>query len=235
MYVRTVEGRETTFGVSGRLWRDALVLYDRDTRSYWSQIDGRAIAGQLAGERLTEVPSIVTTWKEWKLAHPDTLVLRPSMLSRDGSNYENYFYGPELGIFETRNPDKRLSGKTIVLGIESRGATSAVPLSLLEERSPLNGHLDDSPIVVVALGDDGVAYRRILEERILEFDSRGPERMGDRQTASLWNVQTGKAIEGPLEGATLQRLATRRSYWFIWARFHPQTGVLDGEGESSVY
>ena len=42
VYERTVAGRTLTFGVSGMLYRDALVMYDRETDTLWSHVDGRA-------------------------------------------------------------------------------------------------------------------------------------------------------------------------------------------------
>ena len=48
------------------LYRDALVMYDRETLSLWSQIGGRAIRGPLRGQTLQPLPSVHATWKEWK-------------------------------------------------------------------------------------------------------------------------------------------------------------------------
>lgn len=79
MYSRTIGGRQPrtlSFGVSGLLWRGMLVLYDEETESLWSQMDGRCIQGELEGERLEHVDSVVTTWGAWRREHPDTLVLR---------------------------------------------------------------------------------------------------------------------------------------------------------------
>ncbi len=228
MYVRRVDGEETTFGVSGRLWRDALVLYDRRTKSLWTQIDGRALTGHAVGQRLEEIPSIVSTWGEWKDMYPDTLVLRPSARSRGGSHYTEYLGNADLGIFGTLNPDDRLDGKSVVLGVRVQGRSSAVPLGYLEEHSPLNEQLDQEPVLIVSVGGgrDGAAYRRTLNDRTLIFDAAGAGTLTDRQTASVWDAQTGRAIEGPLEGEKLDRLETRRGYWFIWATFYPETGLL---------
>ncbi|WP_336360728.1 DUF3179 domain-containing (seleno)protein [Haladaptatus sp. ZSTT2] len=54
-----------------------LVMFDEATRSYWSQILGRAICGPLEGERLVIRPSELTTWGDWKTRYPDTDVLLP--------------------------------------------------------------------------------------------------------------------------------------------------------------
>lgn len=81
--VAASEQREDVFGAD-RSNPDAsvrqegnLVMYDRATRSYWSQIVARAICGPMNGTRLEILPSSVTTWGEWRRAHPDTRVLLP--------------------------------------------------------------------------------------------------------------------------------------------------------------
>jgi len=65
-------GADAEVGVNGNL-----VMYDRATRSYWSQILGRAVCGPATGTRLSIRPSTVTTWGEWRADHPDTDVLLP--------------------------------------------------------------------------------------------------------------------------------------------------------------
>ena len=75
VYVREVGGSELTFGVSGRLWRDNLVMYDRQTDSYWAQAVGEAIRGDMKGAVLEMYPSSTMTWKQWQDLHPNTPVL----------------------------------------------------------------------------------------------------------------------------------------------------------------
>ena len=52
-----------------------MTWYDHDTGSVWSQPLGMAIAGPAAGRVLPLLSSQLTTWKEWRTAHPDTLAL----------------------------------------------------------------------------------------------------------------------------------------------------------------
>ncbi len=54
-----------------------LVLYDLETGSFWSQLIATAICGEHRGTELTIRPSTLTTWREWREAHPDTDVLLP--------------------------------------------------------------------------------------------------------------------------------------------------------------
>jgi len=79
VYARPLaDGAPLRFGVSGKLWRQALVLFDRQTGSLWSQREHRAIAGALAGQPLDLLPSEITTWGAWRTRHPGTLVLAPA-------------------------------------------------------------------------------------------------------------------------------------------------------------
>lgn len=226
MYVREIEGEETTLGVSGALWRDALVMYDRTDGSYWSQIDGRAIHGPAKGARLREVPSVMTTWGEWRTLHPDTLVLKPGVNSRNGSPYAGYFRDDaRMGIFGTENPDDRLPGKTLVMGIEHGDDAAAVTVGAVEEHGAVHVEVGDLRAVVVPLGDGGRAWRAGVEDRALTFEAAGAGRMRDVDTGSVWDVATGRAVEGPMQGRRLEAVETRRVYWFVWASFHPGTAV----------
>lgn len=72
----TEQRRVLTFGVSGMLFRDGLVMYDRQTDTLWTHVDGRAVRGKLIGHVLEIVPSMHATWKEWKTLYPNSLVLK---------------------------------------------------------------------------------------------------------------------------------------------------------------
>jgi hypothetical protein len=81
VYAREVADRALTFGVSGMLYKDGLVMYDRQTDTLWTQVDGRAVRGKLAGQQLQIVPAIHATWKEWRALYPERHpqgVTRPS-------------------------------------------------------------------------------------------------------------------------------------------------------------
>jgi hypothetical protein len=134
VYARRLKnGRVLDLGVSGALYRDALVMYDRETGSFWSQVTGQAIRGPLVGEKLRELPSLVTTWREWKAAHPQTLLLEPQAGPRR-SPYADYFSDPQkLGVLGARNSDSRLPGKAWVWGVESQTESVAVVEERLDE------------------------------------------------------------------------------------------------------
>ena len=75
VYDPRADGRRYTFGVSGLLYQQNLLFFDRETESLWSQIRGAAVAGPLAGTSLRLLPVTMMTWRNWKEKHPQTLVL----------------------------------------------------------------------------------------------------------------------------------------------------------------
>jgi thiol-disulfide isomerase/thioredoxin len=80
-----VDGKILEFGVSGRLYKSDLVMYDRQTASFWSQIEGRAIIGPLAGTRLEYIPMEMMTWQRWQERHSIAWVLaRPTVYTAVG-------------------------------------------------------------------------------------------------------------------------------------------------------
>ena len=122
-------GSGLTFGVSGLLYNSDLLLYDRQTESLWSQIQGKAIAGPRKGERLAMMPATHTTWSDWRQRHPDTRVL-----SRDTGYRRHYSRSPYAGYADSRslyfpvsNRDRRYHPKEQIIGLEIDGRAKAYP------------------------------------------------------------------------------------------------------------
>jgi hypothetical protein len=229
VYVREIDGEMLTFGVSGKLWNDALVMYDRQTRSLWSHVTGESIKGKLKGKKLTAVPSVQTTWGEWKKAYPNTKVLKKSRrLYR--STYKGYNDDPyRLGIFGTKNPDKALGGKEVVLGVRvGDDHQAAYPLSRLQKSPVVNDQVGDQPVVVAysKRGNAAYAYYRWLDGESLAFklaENDSILEIVDTETGSRWNAITGEAFDGPLAGKSLQRVFHTQVFWFAWRNFFPKT------------
>ena len=85
---------------------NALILYDRETDTLWSQFTGEALEGPLEGGRLRLVASELTTWSAWKAQHPDTLVLNTDDLSRKYDPYVSYYSNSDAGILGESNPGR---------------------------------------------------------------------------------------------------------------------------------
>ncbi len=90
VYAREIEGVEHTFRVSGKLFMNALVMYDHQTNTLWSQFLIQGVKGPLVNGDLEIVPAVQTSWQQWVNLHPDTLVLDKG--GSYGSDINNGYY-----------------------------------------------------------------------------------------------------------------------------------------------
>ena len=171
------ERKEVEFGTSGKLYNSNLVMYDRETQSYWTQIDGKAIVGELTGQELVEVSIDTVVWRDWKKVHPDSEVLsqktghlRPYGKDPYGSYYENSNL-----FFPVENEDSTIHPKTIIFGIEVNGVYKAYReddlIAVGEIEDVVNGvgvkvERDEAGIVTIMNVDTG---KEIIKERDMWF------------------------------------------------------------------
>ena len=133
---------DEAFGVSGLLYNSDVLLYDFATESLWSQIMMQAVAGPQKGTRLQQLPVLHTTWEQWRMLHPDTLVLTRDTGYRGydyrTNPYRQYERDRQLA-FPVSHRDTRLPSKTWVLGVTLGDEHVAYPLQALAKV----GHVDD--------------------------------------------------------------------------------------------
>ena len=122
------------FGVSGLVYNNDLLLYDRNTKSLWSQMMKKAVTGPLKGTTLTQVPAQYTSWANWSKQHPQSL-----LLSRDTGHQRNYDQDPyaeykrlPMVLFATLHSDWRLPAKTWVVGLTAGDEALALPFEELD-------------------------------------------------------------------------------------------------------
>lgn len=227
MYSRIIEGEELTFGVSGKLIMNVLVMYDRQTESLWSQLLGEAVEGEYLGTRLDFLPSWQTTWEDWKSTHPDTLALQKGY-SFSNDPYEGYFGSAQTGVIGQTVIDDRLYVKEFVIGVEKNDEAVAYPFSILNEEPIVNDHVGGSPILVVfnSTTGTGVVFERIADDQVLNFEIVDNFTLMDVETGSTWDGLTGESFAGPLSGNTLSRIKSTASFWFGWKDFYPHTRIF---------
>ncbi len=229
VYDRRMGDTILTFHVSGKLYRNDLVMVDEETESLWPQMLGRAAAGPLEGRPLQYLPSSTTTLGEWRAVYPDTLVLeRPlcgegipticgaSPYQRDYSinPYAGYEDSP-LTFFPRPFGDEgaSLGPKEVVLGVLVDGRAKAYPYKLLRERSVVNDAMGEVELVVTFVDGAGHAFRTGGHS----FTPLGTGVMGD-EGGEEWDMATGRGEVGALEP-----LRAIPSYWFAWYDFYPET------------
>ncbi len=115
---------DTTLGVSGQLLNSNVVVFDRESGSYFSQINATGLTGQHRGQTLDEVNLIWTTWGRWLAAYPDTDVLseRTGHLRNYARDpYGSYnpirgYYGQEGTMFPVMHRSDHHPAKEMVVG-----------------------------------------------------------------------------------------------------------------------
>jgi hypothetical protein len=232
------------FGTTGRLRYSNLIMYDRQTESWWQQATGDAIVGAFAGAQLTFLPTAIIAWEEFFTTHPNGQVL-----SRETGFSRNYGSNPYQGYDDVNRPPFLYDGPTTpdvlpatarVLTVDLDGEAVAYPYEALADAGAVNDTVGGQPLVVlwqagtasaldaavVAGGRDvgaAAAYSRIVDGRTLTFQRDG-ERLIDAETGSAWDV-LGRAVDGPLAGTQLQPVVAINHFWFSWAAFKPETRI----------
>jgi hypothetical protein len=211
------ERGDTEFGVSGRLVNSNLVMYDRDTDTWFPQVLAIGITGPHAGSALVERPIVWTTWQRWRDAHPETEVLSTETGFARNYNRDPYgaynprsgYYAPDSAtMFPLMNKDQRFPPKSVVLGARTGEAALAVPLGKLREARRLE--LDAGGDAFTALYDPaldtGYLFRGRTEAQA-EIGGSGPD---------------GVSWSG---GEAPEPVNSFEAMWFAWAAFYPETAV----------
>jgi hypothetical protein len=240
---RRLGGRVLDFGTTGNLRHSDLVMWDRQTESWWQQVSGEAIVGELTGRRLTMLPAEIVSWEEFRAGHP-----QGSVLSRDTGFSRSYGTNPYVGYDRVDQPpflfqgklDGRLPPMERVVAVEIGGEAAAYPFTLLRGRRVVHDEVGGQPVVVFhkpgtasALDQSRIAdsrdvgatgvYRPAVDGRPLTFVWRD-EAFVDLDTGSRWTL-LGQAASGPLAGKQLEAVAHANPFWFAWAAFKSTTRV----------
>jgi hypothetical protein len=244
VFDRRVAGEVYEFGTSGLLRHSDLIMYDRTTETLWQQFTGDAIVGFMVGRRLRFLPSSLISFADFSAAHPDGAIL-----SRDTGFDRRYGLNPYAG-YDTigQNPglfigpvDGRLSAMERVVTVPLGDIDVAYPLSILSDVGVINDFQGAQELVVFhtsgtssALGDQVIAnaedvgatgvFDPNLNGQKLTFASEDGS-IVDVETGSIWDI-LGRAIDGPLEGATLAPIIHGDHFWFSWAAFKPDTIIF---------
>jgi hypothetical protein len=221
VYAREIDGREFSFGVSGKLIRNVLVMYDRETESLWSQLLGEAVEGEMQGTSLAYLPVWHTTWAQWKEMHPETLALQKgSRSSRDP--YEGYYGSSSAGVIGETFVDDRLYGKEFVIGVALDEGAIAYPFRFLSNEPVVNDTVGEQDLLVVfdQVKAGGIVFDRQVGDRTLTFLAASDGKLTDSETGSTWDAFSGTAVDGPLLGESLKRIKSTVVFWFGWKDFY---------------
>ena len=243
MFDRRAAGRLLDFGTTGKLRKSDLVMWDRQTESWWQQFTGRAIAGEMAGTMLVRLPASIVAYEDFRLAYPQARVLsrRTGHNRPYGSNPYRGYDSIEDQPFLFFDPvDERLPPMERVLNVSVGDRHKLYPFSGLSRFPVVNDEVAGIPVVV--LSRDGTlsvldaariadsrtvpsatAYARRAGGRELRFEAV-EGRIVDRETGSTWNL-FGAATQGPLEGSRLESVESGVHFAFAWLAFNPDSEI----------
>lgn len=246
---RRFEGDVLDFGTTGRLRHSDLIMYDRQTETWWQQATGEGIVGEHVRKQLTFVSAPVMRWSDVEASFPEAQVLsreteHSGYSERYGINpYEGYDTreGPMPWTFGGDTPDQ-LPRMERVVALHEGGESWAVPFSALREARLAEFTIGGDEVAVFyapqtvssvdarriaesrAVGSSAV-YRRVANGRALSFEpAESPGTYRDRETSSLWSF-AGTAVAGALDGAQLEEVPHGNHFWFAWAVFRPDTQI----------
>ncbi len=232
VFSRTVNNTILQFGTSGKLYNSNLVMYDRTSKSLWSQALGEGIVGKYAGIKLEILPFDVAYWKDWKQLYPKSKVLSKDTGSArpyGADPYGDYYTSPDI-LFPITNSDNRLGPKEIIVGLENDGVNKAYKIQDIEKLKVINDRINNKSVTIFSpypfmarVFDPSVNGQTLMFEYNFTNNS-----FTDKQTRSQWDFE-GKCVGGSLKGKQLTRMPFDQGYWFEWAAFYPATKIYSQE------
>jgi hypothetical protein len=241
--------RLLTFEVSGMLRHSDMVMFDRQTETWWQQLTGEALVGELAGAELAVIPSLVISVEEFFQRHPKGQILsrETGVAGAEGrygfnpySGYDGAQGSPYDAFFDKDNLDKRLPPMERVVDVESKGKRKVYPFSAISRKGVINDTFNGKNIVIfykagtVSVLDEkeikksrnigsATLFNAVLEGRKLTFQKTG-EHFRDKETGSTWDI-TGHSLDGPLKGKQLRVERHSNHFAFAWLAFYPDTEI----------
>ncbi len=233
--------RVLDFGTTGNLRNSDLIMWDRQTQSWWQQITGDAIVGEYTGTKLELLPGTLVSWRDFRDSFPDGRVLsRDTGFSRDYSRppYAGYDSGDGRPFMFVGELDGRLPPMERVIGLKVGDTAVAYPFTLFDSSPVINDRIEGQDIAIFyapdtlsaflgefgsespVVGSTGV-YDPNTDGRKLTY-RREEGSIVDYQTGSEWNI-FGKATGGSLEGSVLSPIIHANHFWFAWSVFNPDT------------
>ncbi len=234
-----VGGTTLNFGVSGLLFENNLMMFDRATESLWPQLLYSARCGTSKGAVLNRIPVVETTWGAWLALHPNsTVVTRNTGFVRQ---YGLYPYGdydvPTNGrlLFPSSPFSSLRPPKELMLGVTLNSESAAYPFGALSTKGSgsiavVGDTVGGRPIVVTF--DKASQTARAFDARVgtqtLSFvvSASDSTMIEDTGSSSKWTA-AGLAVSGPMSGTQLSLIADSYTvFWFAWSIFHPETDLL---------
>ena len=226
-----VGGQQTSFGVSGLLYNSNLILYDRYSDSYWSQMLQKSISGKSIHQIPKSFDVVESTWGMWKKMYPETKVLSNNQgFDRD---YKVYPYGgykkdDTFLLFPLSRKDNRLDLKERVLAVLHKDEPVVFRLINFYGARTKRISFKTDDLLIVGNANVLKAFSLSLQQRELSFSysfKDTPHFFSDNE-GNQWSI-FGEAISGPRKGEKLQATNSLMTYWLAVPPFFSQIQVYE--------
>lgn len=237
------------FEVSGMLRKSDMVMADKQTETWWQQLEGKGIVGKLAGAELKIIPSLIVSVEEYFNRFPNGKILSKAAGGEDaqkyyGQNFYTEYDSPEGKPYDRFiDPniiDNRLPSMERIVDIRSQGEFKVYPFSIVKKNGVINDKFNSKNVVlfykdgVVSILDKKdisdskdigtvTVFNSFIDGEVLIFKKDG-EKFIDERTNSIWDI-TGRCINGELKGKQLEIEPHGNHFAFAWLAFHPETQI----------
>lgn len=236
------------FEVSGMLRNSDMVMADKQTESWWQQLTGEALVGELSGAELEIIASMVISVEEFFNRYPDGKILSPetgtSSQERYGTNpYENYddeSNKPWEHFYDHEKLDSRLPPMERVIDLKGYNGYKIYPFSTIAKEGTINDNFEGINIVIFykygtvsVLDNKDIAESKTIgtatvfsskvDGKILTF-KKIKDKFIDNETGSEWDI-TGLCVDGHLKGKELIPEPHSNHFAFAWLTFHPESEI----------
>jgi hypothetical protein len=187
---------------------------DQKTKSWWRQANGEAIAGELKGTKLAELPSWQVSLSQWLALYPNSLIMQadPAYVGRYAKSFD---YESGASRSDLTGTDTTSWGeKSWVVGVTIGDASKAFDWNRLKKERVVNEEVGGKPIVVVLARDDKSYFAFARPDSATRFELRGDSLAAGKATYSL-------AGSGPT--GALTPVQASQEFWHSWRTFQPQT------------
>jgi hypothetical protein len=236
------------FEVSGMLRKSDMVMFDRQTETWWQQLMGFGIVGDFAGEYLKILPSLVISVDEFFTRYPEGRILSTKTGTdaegRYGKNpyvgYDSIGHNPYDRFFDANDVDSRLPAMERVIDIHVGDNYKIYPWSKIAQMGVLHDNFKGSELVffhksgmVSAMDAAEIKDSRdigsvsvfipYVDEVKLDFKKEN-DWFVDTQSDSRWDI-TGRCIKGKYKGKQLMIEPHGSHFAFAWLAFHPDSEI----------
>ena len=236
------------FEVSGMLRNSDMIMADKQTETWWQQLMGLGLVGELAGAYLTVIPSMIISVEDFFERYPNGEILSPNTGTNAQSmygknpyvNYDDKASLPYDSFFNLDKLDTRLLPMDRIIDIKGTNGYKIYPFSVISKKGVINDKYSNKSIVIfykkgtisvldkkdISKSKDigsATVFSSVLDGKSLTFKKKN-DLFVDIQTKSIWDI-TGRCIEGKLKGKILTPEAHGNHFAFAWLAFYPESEI----------